>query len=111
MKLRRIGVGSAAKMAGVMYAILGLIIGLIVALVSTLSAGFLASAQNEPGMPPWLGAAFGMGAIVVFPILYGVLGAVFGAITAAVYNGVAGIAGGLHLEFDEPGPAPMTATR
>ncbi len=109
MILRRIRVGSAAKVAGVMYAILGLIVGVIVAGVSMVSAGFLADAQTD--IPSWFGAAFGVGAIVVFPILYGVIGVVFGSIAAAIYNLVAGIAGGLSLEFDQPGPAISPTSR
>lgn len=111
MKLRRIGVMSAAKLAGLMYALIGLIIGLIVALFSMIGAGMIASAQHEAGMPSWVGAAFGVGAIIVLPILYGILGFIGGAITAAVYNVVAGISGGLELEFDQSGPAPVAAGR
>jgi hypothetical protein len=42
----------------------------------------------------------GVGAVVILPILYGVLGAIFGALTAAFYNLVAGISGGLSLEVE-----------
>lgn len=100
MILRRIRVGSAAKVAGVMYAILGLIVGAIVALISMVSAGFLAGAQTED-VPSWFGAAFGVGAIVIFPILYGVMGVVFGAIAAGLYNLVAGMVGGLDFEMEQ----------
>lgn len=110
MILRRIRVGSAAKVAGVMYAILGLVAGVLVALVSMVSAGILAGAQNED-LPSWMGAVFGVGAIVIFPILYGVMGVVFGALTAAVYNMVAGMVGGLDLELEQPGPTLTPSVR
>lgn len=100
MNLRRIGVMSAAKLAGVMYAIIGLIVGLVVALISMIGAGIAANAPHEAGVPSWIGPLFGVGAIVLLPILYGVLGFVMGAITAAIYNFVAGISGGLQLEFE-----------
>lgn len=109
MILRRISVGSAAKVSGVMYAIFGLIVGAIVALISMVSAGLLAGAQNED-IPSWFGAAFGVGAIVIFPVLYGVMGVVIGAIAAGVYNLVAGMVGGLDLEVEQSGPA-MTTSR
>ena len=47
-----------------------------------------------------MGAVFGVGAIVILPIVYGILGAIFGALTAAFYNLVAGMAGGLSLDVE-----------
>lgn len=45
-----------------------------------------------------LGTVFGVGAIILFPILYGVMGLIFGAVSAALYNLFAGIVGGIELE-------------
>jgi hypothetical protein len=45
-----------------------------------------------------LGSIFGIGAIVIFPIMYGVLGVIGGVIMAALYNLVASITGGLEIE-------------
>lgn len=109
MQLRRIGVASAAKLAAVLYAILGLIAGLFVAAISLVSAGFIGN-QN-PDMPPWFGSLFGVGAVILFPILYGVMGLVFGAVIAALYNGVAGMVGGIEVELQESGPALPSAGR
>ncbi len=99
MILRRVGVRSAAKMAGALYAGLGLIFGVIVAAVSLVGAGMTAAAQADAGSPPWLGALFGVGAVVLLPIIYGVLGVVLGAISAALYNLFAGLVGGLEVEM------------
>ncbi len=110
MILRRIRVGSAAKVIGIMYAVLGLLVGICLALVSMVSAGFMAGAESE-GFPSWFGAAFGVGAIVVLPILYGVIGLLLGAIGSAVYNLVAGMVGGLHLELQPAGPGPTPPAR
>ena len=109
MQLRRIGVGSAAKVAGALYAVLGLIAGLIIALISMVSAGLLAGAQTEE-VPSWLGPIFGIGAVVFFPILYGVLGVILGAVVAAVYNAVAGMVGGIELDLEDSRPA-LTPSR
>jgi hypothetical protein len=98
MVLARIGIGSAAKIAGVMYAVLGLIMGGILALISMVGAG-MASGIEGSELPAGFGALFGVGAIVLFPILYGILGIVFGAITAALYNLFAGMVGGLELDL------------
>jgi hypothetical protein len=109
MQLRRIGVASAAKLAAFFYAILGLIAGFFMAIISLVSAGFIAG-QN-PDMPQWFGTLFGVGAIIFFPILYGVMGLVFGAVIAAVYNAVAGVVGGIEVELLESGPAVSSPGR
>jgi hypothetical protein len=109
MQLRRIGVSSAAKVMGVLYSVLGLIAGVIIGCISLVSAGFI-SRQN-PDMPPWFGSLFGVGAIVLFPIMYGIMGVVFGAAVAAIYNGVAGIVGGIEVELLDAGAAPSTTAR
>ena len=97
MVIRRIGVASAAKIAGALYAIIGLIGGCIIALVSLVSAGFMATAADSD-MPSWIAPMFGVGAVVIGPIFYGVLGLIIGALVAFVYNLVAGVAGGLELD-------------
>jgi len=98
MVIRKIGVGSAAKVFGTLHALWGFIFGVIVALISLAGAG-LSAASDEP-MPAWLGPVLGVGAVIILPICYGVLGALFGALTAVFYNVVAGIAGGLRLDVE-----------
>ena len=97
MVIRRVGVVSAGRIAGALYAAIGLIIGCVVAMVSLLSANIMAGATNGD-MPSWLAPVFGVGAIVVAPIFYGVMGLVIGALSAAIYNVVAGMAGGLEVD-------------
>jgi hypothetical protein len=43
---------------------------------------------------------FGVGAIIILPILYGIFGALGGALTAVMYNVVAGMVGGLVVETE-----------
>ncbi|WP_167879260.1 DUF3566 domain-containing protein [Methanococcoides vulcani] len=43
---------------------------------------------------------FGIGSIIIFPILYGIIGLILGIIMAAIYNFVAGITGGLEIEVE-----------
>ena len=104
MTIRRVNVASAAKIGGTLYAILGLIFGVIVALISMAGAGFAAAAQNDPEMPrmmaSMIGAMFGVGAIVVLPIFYGVMGLIGGALLAAIYNLVTGFTGGLVVDVE-----------
>jgi hypothetical protein len=39
-------------------------------------------------------------AVIAFPILYGLFGAIFSAIAALLYNVVAGFVGGLAVEIE-----------
>ena len=93
MMLKRVGVWSAAKIAGVIYASVGLLGGLMFAGISLLGFGFASAAQNSD-VPAWLGPVF-----VVLPIIYGVLGLIGGAIAAALYNLFSGMVGGVELDL------------
>ena len=91
MVVRRVGPLSA-KIAGVLYAILGFIFGAIVSLISVVGSAF---APKDAGP---MGMLFGAAAIVVLPIFYGVLGFIFSLISAALYNLIAGWVGGIELD-------------
>ena len=97
MVLKRVGVLSAAKIAGALYASMGLIFGCIIAVISALGA--FGAATQTSGAPAWMGALLGVGAVILLPILYGILGLVGGAIGAALYNLFSGLVGGLELEM------------
>jgi len=103
MLLRRIGVWSTAKIVGTIYAVFGLLAGLIFAAISLVGAGIAAQAEDGSGA---FGALFGVGAIILFPILYGCIGAVGGALSAALYNVFSGMVGGIELELQ-----PVSAVR
>jgi len=98
MVLTRIVVMSVAKIFGVLNAAIGLIIGICIALFSLIGAGMTAAVQQS-GAPTWIGAVFGIGAIIFLPILYGTMGFIFGAIWAALYNLFAGMVGGIEIEM------------
>jgi len=102
MVIRKVGVGSAAKVFGGLYALLGLVFGGIFACISLVGAGIASTIAEQEGSGAAAGIAsalFGVGAIIVLPILYGVMGVIFGALTAAIYNLVVGFAGGLELDL------------
>lgn len=100
MTLRRIGVWPAAKVTGALYAAMGLVFGAIVSMMSLVGSLF-----NAGGTDGLAGMLFGVGAIVFLPVFYGLLGIAFGALTAALYNLVAGTIGGLELDFESRPPA------
>jgi hypothetical protein len=100
MILRRVGIFSLVKMSGILYACMGLIFGAILTIFSLVGGALGMASGNDPAAG-FLGLLFGVGAIIILPIFYGVLGAVAGAIGGAIYNLVAGIAGGIELELVE----------
>ena len=95
MVIRRIGVLSAAKVSGALYALMGLFLGAIFSLFSLLGS-MMALGTDENA---FFGLIFGVGAIIVMPIFYGGLGAITAAIGALLYNLIAGTLGGLEIEM------------
>ena len=101
MIVRRVGVWSVAKLYGGISATMGLLIGAcfaVVAMVGGTMANAMGSESGVPGAGAF-GALFGVGAVVMLPIVYGVLGVVGGAIGAGLYNLFAGIFGGIEVDI------------
>ena len=91
MVIRRLGPLSCAKLAGLLYLILGFIIGAGMSLFAM--AGSFAGAPDG-FFPMFMGA----GAIVLLPIFYGVFGFFGTLIMAWLFNLVAGITGGIEVD-------------
>jgi hypothetical protein len=90
--IKRVGAVSVGKIFGLIYAILGLIAGIIFALIS-LVGGAIAGEAFVP-------AIFGVGSIIYFPVMYGIMGFIGGVIVAFVYNLAAGWIGGIEVETE-----------
>lgn len=98
MILKRIGVLSCGKMEGGLGALMGLILGAIFSLMSLVGAmAGMASGENEAAF----GFLFGVGAIIILPIVYGIFGFIGGLLVAFLYNLVAKFAGGIELHFEQ----------
>ena len=95
MIVRRFGVWSFARMYGTLMAAMGLLIGLLFACLSLVGAGF--ASQNSQ-MPAGMATAFGVGAVVILPIMYGIFGLIGGAIGAGLYNVFASMVGGVEID-------------
>lgn len=95
-----------ALMMGVMGAIIGLVIGIFYALMfgATMSAYPNSSGVTYPG---WFAVVFGVGAIIVMPIVGFIGGFIEGGIGAILYNFLAPRIGGVKLRFREETPAPQ----
>jgi hypothetical protein len=95
MVIKRVDPVSCAKITGTLYAAIGLIFGAIFSMVA-LAGGMASDSSNGTGM----GALFGVGAIIVFPICYGIIGFVGTLIVAALYNVVANAVGGIRIDVE-----------
>lgn len=98
MTITRFHVGSVAKVFAAVHAGIGLIFGLCLAAVSMLGSGLATALGDDSGAGSFIGAFFGVGAVIVLPLLYGFFGLIGGAIGAALYNMVAGFVGGIEIE-------------
>jgi hypothetical protein len=96
MVVKRVGVWSVARIYGALSGAFGLIAGVCLALFSMVGAGLAAQSGDAPA---FLGPLLGVGAIVFLPLLYGVMGLVIGALSAALYNVFAGMVGGVELDI------------
>ena len=98
MELKRIDVLSCAKIAALLYAVMGFIGGALFSLLTL--AGAVGSAASDADFP-MAGFALGAGAVVCAPVVYGVIGGIFAAVGAALYNLFAGMVGGIRIELGE----------
>lgn len=94
MVIRRFEPLSVGKVAGVLYAAVGFVVGIIVSLAATI--GGLAGRTEFGALT---GGLVGIGAIIVLPIFYGVLGFIVALIAAWLYNLAAGYVGGIEIDL------------
>jgi hypothetical protein len=99
MVIRRVNPISVAKIAGLLYGIIGLIIGAFISLIA-MAVGTLGAGAGDHAAGPMMGMLFGAGAIIVMPLFYGVVSAIASALTAMIYNLLAGWVGGIEIEVD-----------
>lgn len=99
MEIKRIDPLSAGKVIGAIYAGLGLLFGAIFSLMSVV--GFAVGGADAGG-PGVVGLFMGAGAIIVLPIVYGILGGLMVALSAVLYNLAAGVVGGIRVELSAP---------
>ncbi len=92
--LKRIAPASAFKVGLVSYAVLGLIAGVFCGLITLAGVNFAPHA-HIPFAP-----ALGIFAVIVCPIVYGVIGGILTAISALLYNLAARWVGGVEVELN-----------
>ena len=97
MVVKRVGPLSIAKVAAILYAIIGLVYGGLFSLFGM--AGALAGGGEQSGLGAGIMGIVGVGAIVMLPILFACLGFVGFLIGALLYNLVAGMVGGVEVDL------------
>lgn len=106
VRIRRIGVVSVANVAAAITFVITFLFVVLFALVALPMLGELRT-NSQLGLPG------GGGIVVLFiaPFIYAALGWVSGAISALVYNLVAGFTGGVQMELDgQVAPAASAPT-
>jgi len=91
--LKRIGPASAFKIGLVSYAFLGLIAGVFCSLIALTGASFAPHA-HLPFAP-----AIGLFAVILCPIVYGIVGGVVAVIGVLIYNLASSWVGGVEVEI------------
>ena len=94
-----------AVMMGAIEAVLGLIAGILIAIFYGAFLAMLGSAVDV-GALGWLGVIFGVGAIIILPIMMFIGGLIQGLIIAVIYNFLAPKIGGIKLQFEEGSRTP-----
>jgi len=89
-----------AVMIGAISAVIGLIVGILYAIVGAAIMSMLSSAATGVDLGA-IGILFGVGAIIVMPIVGFIGGLIEGLIIAVIYNLLAPRIGGIKLRFEE----------
>ena len=92
--LKRISPASAFKVGLIAYGIVGLVLGIFCSLIAVAGVTFAPHARM-----PFLMGRVGVLAVIVCPIIYGIIGGIGGVIGAAIYNLAAGWVGGLEVDI------------
>ncbi len=103
--LKKVGVFSVAKLQAIIMGIVGIPVGIITALIlltaitSPLPANPLGDTFMNNFAEPFVFNA--LLAVIITPILFGIVGFISGAVGAFLYNLIASRAGGVEMEFEE----------
>ena len=98
MTITRVRPISAGKIAGLLYALIGLFIGAFISLFALIGGVAAGSMSDSEGGGAAIGMLFGVGAIVIAPLVYGCMGFISAIIMAFIYNLVAGVVGGIQVD-------------
>jgi uncharacterized membrane protein YhdT len=81
------------------HALFGIVFGLFYGVLFTVIGAAMGLSQGMPGIPRM--ETFGFISIIVFPIIFAIMGFICGAIMAFLYNLFASAVGGVQIELVE----------
>lgn len=90
IRVKKFGVLQTAKVAAIIYALVSLVIIMPFAMIGTM--------LSEEFFPEF--ADLGVAAIIMIPVMYGIIGFIFTAISCLVYNLIASFTGGIEIEME-----------
>jgi len=101
LRIRKLGVLSVAKIYAVMMLVISLLISIPYGLFIMIFGAAMMGSGGQSGLAAGGGGiVIGLLVMVGLPIMYAVLGFVFGAIGALVYNIFSGLVGGIEIEVE-----------
>jgi hypothetical protein len=110
MVIKRVAPLSAAKIAGLIYALIGLPFALLVWVISLVGLNY-SGLSNSPFLPfaPSYVVAGGAVAVIVLPAFYGLFCFFMTLIGAWLYNLVSGFVGGIRVDVQPDVPSNVKA--
>ena len=103
--IRRFDVLSVMKLAGVIYGLLGLLIGVLFVVFAAFGL-LVGRNQADASFSGPFGLVIAVAVAVIFPIFYGILGALMAGLMSAIYNIASKRFGGIRVDVDESPAEP-----
>lgn len=102
LRINKFGILSVAKIQAVMMLVMSLLISIPYGLIFMAFGGMMMGATREGAGIAAGGSTIVIGLVIMIglPIFYGVMGFVFGAIGALLYNLFAKMVGGIEIEVE-----------
>lgn len=100
MIIRRVDPFSAAKLGGVLYAMLGVLYALMIMAFGSFFAGMMGQFGGGGGGLGGGGMLFGVGSLIILPIIMGIIGFVCVLIGSWIWNIAAKLTGGLQIDVE-----------
>jgi len=105
LKIRKLGILKMALFSGLFSFFIGLISAILIWAFWAVLAGLLISIPEGTSLSP---VSFSLINLILFPLIYGILGFIFGLIFTPIMNLVFKIIGGLDIIIEEPEEASAT---
>jgi hypothetical protein len=96
-KIKKFEPLSVMRISAIAYGAMGLLEGAMFSIIFSMVP--MAGPQNQ-NMPRWFGLVFGGLSIIILPVLFAIMGAIFGGVGAVIYNVSAHYVGGIAVEVE-----------